>query len=114
MGTTNFWSCHSDSPILQLRFNLLMNKIFREYLWKFILVFFNDILVYNYTLEEHLEHLRVAFSLLTFHHLVVNKKKCSFIASRIEYLGHIISSEGVAADPKKIRYMLDWPLSKDI
>ena len=79
-----------------------MNEIFREYLQKFILVFFDDILVYSRTLEEHLEHLRVAFSLLASHHLVVNKKKCLFVASRIEYLGHIISSEGVAADLEKI------------
>ena len=95
-------------------FQSLMNEIFREYLQKFILVFFDDILVYNRTLEEHLEHLRVVFSLLVFHHLVVNKKKCSFSASRIEYLGHIVSSEGVAADLEKIRHMLDWSLPKDI
>ena len=56
----------------------------------------------------------MAFSLLASHHLVVNKKKCSFAASRIEYLGNIISSGGVAADPEKIWHMLDWSLPKDI
>ena len=65
-------------------------------------------------MEEHLEHLQVAFSLLASHHLVINKKKCSFAAARIEYLGQIISREGVAADPEKIWHILHWPLPKDI
>ena len=95
-------------------FQSLMNEIFCEYLRKFILVFFDDILIYSRNLEDHCEHLRVVFSLLASHHLVVNKKKCSFAASHIEYLGHIISREGVAADPEKIKHMLDWPLPKDI
>ena len=95
-------------------FESLMNEIFREFLQKFILVFFNDILVYSRTLEEYFGHLRVAFSLLASHQLVVNKKKCSFFVPRIEYLGHIILREGVATDLEKIRHMLDWPIPKDI
>ncbi|XP_019266920.1 PREDICTED: uncharacterized protein LOC109244312 [Nicotiana attenuata] len=91
----------------------LMNNVFKEHLRKFILVFFDDILVFSRNMLEHLVHLRITFELLVKHHLFARKSKCSFRASRIEYLGHIISAEGVATDPKKIAAALDRALKKD-
>lgn len=69
-------------------FQSLMNHVFREHLRKFILVFFDDILVFSQNLSEHLVHLKTTFDLLMKHKLSVRQAKCSFGASRVEYLGH--------------------------
>ena len=84
-------------------FQSLMNDIFREHLRKFILVFFDDILVYSYTLTKHCEHLATVLNLLREHHLVAKASKCFFGKDQVEYLGHIISKQGVATDPYKIQ-----------
>lgn len=83
-------------------FQALMNEVFHPYLRKFVLVFFDDILVYSRTEEEHQGHLREVMKLLEKNQLYANQKKCSFGSKKIEYLGHIISEEGVAADEAKI------------
>lgn len=80
-------------------FQCLMNEIFRPYLKKFILVFFDDILVYSQSWESHLDHLKTVFQLLQAHTLFVKKFKCASGQTTVEYLGHIVSQEGVAADP---------------
>ena len=95
-------------------FQSLMNKVFRPYLQKFVLVFFDDILVYSKTLEEHKQHLITVFNCLRQQQLYCNKKKCLFAQNRVEYLGHIVSREGVAADSTKISAMLEWPTPKNI
>ncbi|XP_026396053.1 uncharacterized protein LOC113290683 [Papaver somniferum] len=95
-------------------FQALMNDIFQPFLRKFVLVFFDDILIYISSMEEHLEHLKIVFSLLRHHHLFTKMSKCSFGQSSLEYLGHIITPEGVCADLSKISRMLSWPLSKTI
>lgn len=82
-------------------FQSLMNEIFKRYLWKFDLVFFNDILIYSRAFREYLGHLRVVLQLFQDNMLVVNKKKCSFNQTQIEYLSHIISKKGVEVDPRK-------------
>ncbi|KAL5759632.1 hypothetical protein ACOSQ2_018470 [Xanthoceras sorbifolium] len=95
-------------------FQSLMNEIFRPYLRKMILVFFDDILVYSHNILEHQEHLRITFSILRENQLFVKKSKCSFGCHELEYLSHIISEKGVAADNKKIQGMVDWPTPKSI
>jgi len=90
-------------------FQALINSILRPFLRKFALVFFDDILVYSKDIESHKNHLLCVFDLLRQNHLLVNKKKCCFECPSIEYLGHIISSQGAAADPKKLQVMMDWP-----
>ena len=90
-------------------FQALMNRVFRDYLRKFVLVFFDDILIYNHDLASHVKHLELVLEVLAREQLVANKKKCSFAQPQIEYLGHIVSAAGVAADPSKIDAMLNWP-----
>ncbi|XP_042515336.1 uncharacterized protein LOC122089704 [Macadamia integrifolia] len=72
-------------------FQALMNFIFKEYLRKSLLVFFDDILIYSKTWDEHLEHVRNIFSILRSHQLYAKREKCSFCQAQVKYLGHIIS-----------------------
>lgn len=95
-------------------FQFLMNEIFQQYLRKFILVFFDDILVYSPDLASHLEHLKETLKILKENQLVINTKKCVFARRQLEYLGHIVSAEGVKADSAKIKAMVEWPVPKDL
>jgi len=79
-------------------FQSVMNDLFRPYLRKFILVFFDDILVFSPDMKTHVKHLEMVLQLLKFHKFYVNEKKCVFGSTKISYLGHIISSQGVVAD----------------
>jgi hypothetical protein len=93
-------------------FQSLMNHIFRPYLRKFVLVFFDDILIYSKGMNTHLVHLPKALTLLKQHHLFAKLSKCKFGFPDIEYLGHIILAQGVRTDPGKFQAMVDWPLPK--
>ncbi|KAJ0836439.1 putative nucleotidyltransferase, Ribonuclease H [Helianthus annuus] len=93
-------------------FQCLMNDIFRPYLRKFILVFFDDILIYSSSMEAHLEHLEVVLRLLEANHLFAKITKCCFGVSQVHYLGHVISSNGVAVESDKIQAVLSWPTPK--
>ncbi|XP_026443285.1 uncharacterized protein K02A2.6-like [Papaver somniferum] len=90
-------------------FQSLMNTIFKPFLRKFVLVFFDDILIYSKSLEEHAVHLAQVLSLLRQHSFFANKNKYCFAQNKLAYLGHLITSEGVAADPDKIAAMQQWP-----
>lgn len=90
-------------------FQALMNDVFTDYMRKFVLVFFDDILIYSPDMEKHVQHLQLVFEALRKHQLFIRKKKCSFAAESVEYLGHVVSRNGVAADEKKIQAMLQWP-----
>lgn len=68
-----------------------MNHVFRAFLWKFALIFFDDILVYSYNEQEHYKKLEDALKLLRDHKPYVKQSKCCFLQNEVEYLGHIIS-----------------------
>ncbi|XP_024029048.1 uncharacterized protein LOC112093868 [Morus notabilis] len=91
-----------------------MNDVLRAFLCKFVLVFFDDILIYSHSLEEHVAHLGKVLSVLQQHQLYANAKKCSFGQRSIEYLGHIVSAEGVSADLVKVEAMVSWPPLADL
>ena len=74
------------------------------------MMFFDDILIYSPNVIEHEEHLEKILLLLRENKLFVNEKKCSFKQLELEYLGHIITGNGVAANPKKVQDMVDWPI----
>ncbi|XP_026459874.1 uncharacterized protein LOC113360593 [Papaver somniferum] len=95
-------------------FQALMNHIFQDHLRSFILVFFDDILVYSPTMDSHLIHLQTTLDILRANQLTANFSKCSFGQPEIEYLGHIITGNGVMADPAKISAMVDWPVPTNI
>ncbi|KAK9104053.1 hypothetical protein Scep_020897 [Stephania cephalantha] len=93
-------------------FQALMNSIFKGLLRRCVLVFFDDILVFSRSLDEHVHHLTQVLSILSTHSLFVNLKKCCFAQSQLDYLGHIISGNGVMADPGKVQAMVDWPIPR--
>ena len=88
----------------------LMNRTFSPYLDKFVVVFVDDILVYSKNEEEHEEHLRIVLETLRREKLYANLKKCDFWMNSVSFLGHVISGDGLAVDPSKIRTVRDWPV----
>jgi hypothetical protein len=91
-------------------FMYLMNKVFMEYLDKFVVVFIDDILVFSMTEEEHEVHLRLVLEKLRAHQLYAKFNKCEFWITEVAFLGHIISVGGVSVDPSKVKDMLNWML----
>ena len=80
----------------------LMNKIFMKYLDQFVLVFIDDILIYSKDKQEHAKHLKIVLQTLREHHLYAKFSKCEFWLDTVEFLGHIISKDGIAVNPSKI------------
>jgi hypothetical protein len=95
-------------------FQALMNTIFVAYLRKFVLVFFDDILIYSHTMQDHMVHLQTVLQLLRSNHLTTKKSKCAFAVNQVEYLGHIISGQGVVTDLAKIEAINYWPVPKSV
>jgi hypothetical protein len=91
-------------------FQVLMNKIFAVHLIKFVLVFFDDISIYSKIMEDHISHLQQVLQLPRSNSLSAKRSKCTFSASQVEYLGHVISATGVATDPRKIEAIQTWPI----
>eukprot|EP00253_Pinus_taeda_P002305 PITA_02305 len=95
-------------------FMCLMNNIFHPYLDQFVLIFIDDILIYSRTIEEHYEHLRMVLQTLREHQLYAKFSKCDFFKEEIQYLGHVITKDGIAVDPEKIKAIMEWPVPKDV
>ena len=91
-----------------------MNSTLAPLLRRCVLVFFDDILVYSATFEEHLEHLKAVFQLLEQDKWQVKLSKCSFAKNNISYLGHVISEHGVATDPAKVEAIVQWPIPSNV
>lgn len=91
-------------------FQATMNELLKPFLHKFVVVFFDDILVYIATRDTHLRHLEAVFKVLTANSFYLRASKCVFAKTTLQYLSHIISVAGVSPYPSKIYAMLDWPL----
>jgi ribonuclease HI len=89
-------------------FMYLMNKIFMEYLDKFVMVFIDDILIYSRNEEDHEEHLRFVLQKLREHELYAKFSKCEFWLKEVAFLGHIITNGSIAVDPREVSDVLKW------
>jgi hypothetical protein len=89
-------------------FMYLMNKVFMEFLDKFVVVFIDDILIFFKTKEEHAEHLKLVLQKLRKHKLYAKRSKCEFWLKKVSFLGHVVSNGGIAVDPSKVQDVLNW------
>ncbi|GJV75164.1 putative reverse transcriptase domain-containing protein [Tanacetum coccineum] len=87
----------------------LMNRIFHEYLDKFVIVFIDDILVYSKSEEERERHLRIVLEILRQKKLYAKFSKCEFWLQQVAFLGHIVSADGIIMDPSKVEAITKWP-----
>jgi hypothetical protein len=89
-------------------FMYLMNKVFMEYLDKFVVVFIDDILIFSKTEGEHDKHLRLVLEKFRSNQLYAKFSKCEFWLTEVIFLGHVNSAGGVSGDPGKVKDVLDW------
>jgi len=81
----------------------LMNHVLSDCIGKFVVVNFDDILVYNKSLHDHVMHLRSVLSILSVNHLFDNEDKCTFYVDNVIFLGFLVNKDGVHVDPEKIK-----------
>jgi hypothetical protein len=93
-------------------FMRLMNQVIKPFIGNFVVVYFDDILIYNRSESDHLEHLRKVLIVLQQNKLYVNLIKCKFMTNSLLFLGFIVSTDGIKVDEEKIRAIQDWPTQK--
>jgi hypothetical protein len=92
----------------------LMNKVFMEYLDRFVVVFIDVILVYSNNDSDHEEHLRMVLQKLRDNRLYARFSKCEFWIDEVPLLGHIISNGGISVDPAKVREIVTWSIPSTV
>jgi hypothetical protein len=95
-------------------FMTMMHEVLKPFLDKFVVVFLDDILIYSRTEGEHLVHLRMVLGVLREQKLQIKLSKCAFCMPEVEFLGHVVSAEGVKVDAKKTEAVQRWPVPRDV
>jgi hypothetical protein len=95
-------------------FMRFMHQVLWPFMGKFVVVYFNDILIYSLTWALHFKHLRAVFSMLRTERLFVNQKKCSFFTTSVTFLGFVVSTDGVHADQSNIGTVLELAPAKNL
>ena len=95
-------------------FQTIMNNVFQAALYRFVLVYLDDILVFSKTKEEHLQHLRFVLNVLKVHRFFGKFSKCHFFKTEIPYLGQILTRDGLKPDPSKVAAVTSWPVPNSV
>ena len=90
-------------------FQRLMGHILRGLEYRFALIYIDDIIIFSKSVDEHLDHLEEVFRRLRDANVKLNPKKCSFVKQRVEYLGHVVTPEGISPNPDKVRVVQEFP-----
>nr|KYP59330.1 Retrovirus-related Pol polyprotein from transposon 17.6 [Cajanus cajan] len=95
-------------------FMRLMNHALRDCIGRFVVVYFDDILIYSQSLSDHVDHLRQVLLVLRDNHLFANVDKCTFCVDNVIFLGFVVSKNGVHVDPEKIKAIQEWPIPTNV
>jgi hypothetical protein len=90
-------------------FMRLMNEVLRPFISRFVVVYFDDILIYSKSLTEHLDHLCAVFDALRAARLFGNLEKCTFCTEQVSFLGYVVTSQGIEVDDTKVEAIRSWP-----
>ena len=117
VGSLGFYECNRmpfglcNAPAT---FQRLMERCMGELNLRDCLIYLDDIIIFSSTFEEHLERLQAVFERLQQHNLKLKPSKCELFKSRVTYLGHVVSEEGIETDPAKIEAVRTWPVPKSV
>ena len=95
-------------------FQRYLQKVFSDYLYKFVLIFIDDICIHSKSTEEHINHIKLVFERLDEYNLRLHPKKCDFCTDELTYLGHVITPEGVKPDPEKQLAVEKFPTPRTV
>ena len=120
---TTFRTCYGHFEFTVMPFGLtnvpaafmdIMHRVFQPYLYHFVMVFVDDILIYSQSEWEHEYHLRIVLQLLRDHQLYAKFSKCDFWLTKVRFLSHVVSASGVSIDQEKVEALMSWERLKSV